>query len=340
MNIDSHYRLLSFLPWTGRQIFKMLILSVLPTSMFYFLGWSWLAVPWVPVALIGTATAFISGFKNTQTYNRAWEARQIYGAIVNSSRSVGIMVKDFVRAADKAQEAALHKEIIYRHFAWLTALRFQLREAKKWENVKTRSYNREYLRRYYKVPEWESSLDEELKPFLSEDERQYILSTQNRAAQIIANQSSQLRALNQKKIIADYNYVALKTLLKDLYDQQGKCERIKNFPYPKQFASINMYFTNVLCFLVPLGLIGEVASRYTERFGDWFVWLTVPLSVLVGWIFLVLEQVGESTENPFEGSANDVPITQISRSIEIDMREMLGEKDLPPAIQPQNNILM
>lgn len=55
---------------------------------------------------------------------------------------------------------------------------------------------------------------------------------------------------------------------------------------------------------------------------------------------LVLEQIGESTENPFEGSANDIPITQISRMIEIDLREMLGEKELPPAVQAQNNILM
>ncbi len=321
----------------------MLLLSIVPTGLFYFLGWSWLAIPWVPVALIGTATAFISGFKNTQTYNRAWEARQVYGAIINSSRTFGIMTKDFVRASDKARETdpvitGLYKEIIYRHFAWLTALRFQLRETKSWENVKTKSYNRAYLK-YYKVPEWESSLDEELKPFLAEHERQYILSTKNRATQILARQSAQFKELNEQDIVTDYNYVALENQLKDLYDQQGKCERIKNFPYPRQFSSINLYFTNVLCFLIPLGFIGEL-SKHTEKQGNWFIWLAVPLSVLVGWVFLVLEQIGESTENPFEGGANDIPITQISRNIEIDLREMLGEKDLPPVIQPQNNILM
>lgn len=338
MNTATHYKILHFIPWTRKHIFTMLLLSIIPTTLFYFLGWTWLAIPWVPVALIGTATAFISGFKNTQTYNRTWEARQIWGAIINSSRTFGIMTKDFVRADDKTQETELHKEIIYRHFAWLTALRFQLRETKSWENIKTKSYNREYLK-YYKVPEWESSLDEELKSFLSETERQYILSTKNRATQIIAKQSEQLRELNKQGIITDYNYVALENQLKDLYDQQGKCERIKNFPYPRQFKSINLYFTNVLCFLIPFGFIGEL-SKHTEKFGDWFIWLAVPLSILVGWIFLVLEQIGESTENPFEGNANDIPITQISRNIEIDLREMLGEKELPPAIQPQNNILM
>ena len=315
----------------------MLILSIIPTLLFYFLDWKWLAIPWVPVALLGTATAFISGFKNTQTYNRTWEARQIYGAIINNSRAFGIMVKGFVREDDEHQ-AKIHQEIIYRHFAWLTALRFQLREVKSWENVKTKSYNLEYLK-HYKVPEWESALDEELKSFLNEEERQYILSTKNRATQIIAMQSSHFKKLNAEGKISDYNYVALENQLKELYDQQGKCERIKNFPYPRQFSSINLYFTNALCLLLPLGFIGEI-SKMIEKFGENIIWLVIPFSVLLGWVFLVLEQIGESTENPFEGSANDIPITQISRNIEIDLREMLGEKELPPAIQPNNNILM
>ena len=152
-------------------------------------------------------------------------------------------------------------------------------------------------------------------------------------------QSSHLKKLNEERKISDYSYVALENQLKELYDQQGKCERIKNFPYPRQFSSINLYFTNALCLLLPLGFIGEI-SKIIEKFGENIIWLVVPFSVLLGWVFLVLEQIGESTENPFEGSANDIPITQISRNIEIDLREMLGERELPPAIQANNNILM
>ena len=91
--------------------------------------------------------------------------------------------------------------------------------------------------------------------------------------------------------------------------------------------------------LLPLGFIGEFA-KLIEKHGNEIIWLAVPFSMLVGWVFLALDQVGESSENPFEGSANDIPITQISRNIEIDLREMIGEKDLPPPIAPQNNILM
>lgn len=113
MNIASHYKLSHFMPWTRRYVYKMIILSIIPTAIFYFFGWHWLAIPWVPVALIGTATAFIAGFKNTQTYNRMWEARTIWGAIINSSRTFGIMTKDFIRANNKTEEAAMHQRLLY-----------------------------------------------------------------------------------------------------------------------------------------------------------------------------------------------------------------------------------
>ncbi len=334
MNASNRYKISHFIVWSQEKILKMLVISIIPTFLFYFLGWKWLAIPWVPIALLGTATAFISGFRNTQTYGRLWEARQIYGSIINNSRSFGIMVKDFIRQNNSNEEKRLQQELFYRHFAWLTALRFQLREVKAWENTKTRPYNRRYLK-YYNVPEWESDLAEELKKYIDQNEINFLLGKKNRATQIITLQSETLRKLHESGFINDFNYTALENQLKDFYDQQGKCERIKNFPYPRQFSTINTYFTNLFCVLLPLGFLNEFA-----KLDSIYIWFTIPFSILLGWVFLVLEQIGESCENPFEGGANDVPISQISRMIEIDMRDMLNEKELPPAIQPTNGILM
>jgi putative membrane protein len=335
MNSGRLYKLQHFIPWTRKKIYYLIVISAIPTALYYFLDLKWLAIPWVPVALVGTATAFIAGFRNTQTYNRLWEARQIWGAIVNNSRAWGIMVKDMVRDTDASIEKALHQELIYRHFAWLTALRFQLRESRGWENVKTRSYNREYLK-YYKVPEWESDLSEELKKYMNDVELANIIKKKNKAAQILALQSARLRSLNEHGKISDLNYVEIQALLKELYDQQGKNERIKNFPYPRQFASINVMFVYLLSIVLPLGFLSEFS-----KIGTNCVWLTIPVSVVVGWVFFTLEQIGESTENPFEGNANDVPITSMSRAIEIDLRDMLGEENLPePLVANSNNILM
>ena len=339
MHIGSHYKLLEFLLWTRRDIYWLVIIATIPTLLYKFAGWEWLILPWVPIAMIGTAAAFLVGFKNTQTYNRLWEARQIWGAIVNCSRAWGIMVKDFVSNKDASQPLPpevlrrVHQQLIYRHIAWLTALRFQLREPRGWENT-GKPYNKEYAR-FYKVPERESNLPEELKSFLSETEHGYILSKKNRATQLISLQSTQLRELNELGLIDNFRHVEMENMLKDFYEQQGKCERIKNFPYPRQFASINLFFIRLLVFLIPFGILNEFA-----KIGEYQVWLTIPFSAMIGWVFNSMERVGESTENPFEGGANDVPISSLSRTIEIDLRDMFDETDLPAPLAAINNIQM
>jgi putative membrane protein len=327
MHTGDHYTLKEFIIWTRRDIYRLLAMAAIPTVLYAWGGCSWLTIPWVPIAMIGTAAAFIVGFKNTQTYNRLWEARQIYGAIVNTSRAWGIMSRDFV--ADKDAQRIL----IYRHIAWLTALRYQLREPRSWENM-TKPYNREY-KKFFVVPEEQTSLEEELKKYLSVEDQQYVISKKNRAAQLIAMQSTHIKALQQQGLVSSLNYVEMENLLVNLYEQQGKCERIKNFPYPRQFASINLFFIRLFVFVVPFGLLNEF-----QKLGTNMIWLNIPFSLVVTWVFTSMERVGESTENPFEGSANDVPISALSRTIEIDLRDMLDEQDLPQPLTPVNKILM
>lgn len=331
MHIGNHYKLSEFLFWTRRDIYRLFILAAIPTVLYRCIGWTWLAIPWVPIAMIGTAAAFIIGFKNTQTYNRLWEARQIWGGIVNTSRSWGILVKDFVGSHE--QHSPLHKELIYRHIAWLTALRYQLRETRPWENIH-KIYNLEY-RKFYTIPEHQMPFEEALKPYLSESDFQYVWSKKNRATQLISLQSAHLKQLKEAGLIDPLNYVELENLLVQLYDLQGRCERIKNFPYPRQFASINLYFIRLFTFIVPFGLLQEF-----NKLGDYMVWLNIPFSVIVNWVFNTMEKIGEATENPFEGNANDVPITTLSRTIEIDLREMLNETDIPQPIAAVNSIQM
>jgi putative membrane protein len=335
MHAGSRYTLKEFVYWTRRDIYILTIFAAIPTVLFKYMHWKWLAIPWVPIALIGTAAAFIVGFRNTQTYNRLWEARQIYGSIVNTSRSFGILVRDFI-SGDINKEALnrIHQEMIYRHIAWLTAMRFQLRESRTWENIRNKKSNLEYSR-LYKVDEWDNKLEDSLKPYLSVKEYEYVLSKKNRATHIISLQSAHLKRLKEQGLLDPLSCIELESLLTNLYEQQGKCERIKNFPYPRQFATINQMFIRLFAALIPFGILNEF-----QKLGDWMIWLTIPFSVVVAWIFMTMERIGESTENPFEGGANDVPITAMSRTIEIDLREMLDEQDLPPALTPVNHILM
>jgi ion channel-forming bestrophin family protein len=328
MFIGCAYRLKDILYWTRREIYLVVVISAIPTALYQWLNMHWLAIPWVPIAIVGTAAAFAVGFKNTQTYNRLWEARQIWGSIVNCSRTIGIMTMDFIDT-----DKAVHQRIIYRHFAWLTALRFQLREPKQWE-YSDRIYNKEF-RRFYSVPEWQSNLGNELEKYLSPEELQYILTKKNRATQLISLQSKHFSELHQKGRIASLNFIELENALSQLYDHQGRCERIKNFPYPKQFASINFYFVWLLVIMLPLGMLNEF-----QKLGSFYVWLTIPFSVIVSWMYITMDKVGEASENPFEGSSNDIPMASLCRTIEIDLRDMLDEKDLPAPIAATNNIMM
>lgn len=336
MHVGKNYSFKEFIIWTRRTLYKLIVLSCIPTFLYHYLDVKWIAIPWTVVALLGTATAFIIGFKNTQTYNRTWEARQIWGSILNSSRVWGTMSRDFISNTEKT------KELVYRHFAWLTALRYQMRNVKEWENIENTT-NREY-QQFYVIPERETTLENELSKYISDkEELNYILSTKNMAAQILSLQSKTLKILEKEGDLDSFRFIEMQKLVRDLYDNQGKSERIKNFPYPRQFATINSIFIKLFCILLPFGMLKEfdkLNETVTGLMQGNMVLLVIPFSVIITWVYTSLEQVGESTGNPFEGGANDVPISQMCRTIEIDMREMLGETDLPPALQSKNNIIL
>lgn len=332
MHAGKRFTLKQVVYWTRRDIYFFVFTSTLITSLYYFFHLNWLVIPWVAIGLVGTAAAFLIGFKNTQTYARLWEARQIWGGIVNASRTWGILARDTVHS-DKNEI----RELIYRHLAWITALRFQLRESRVWETQQLKS-NIEFAN-YFKVPEWESNLEEELKKFLSDDDLTYILSKKNRAAQLIALQSAHLKKLKAAGSLSEFDFIELEKLLANLYDCQGKSERIKNFPYPRQFATINQMFVRLFIAMLPLGIIQEF-SKLSQDIGPLIIWATIPCTVIVAFVFHLMERIGEATENPFEGGANDVPISAISRGIEIDLRDMLDEQNLPQPLTPINDILL
>jgi putative membrane protein len=245
------------------------------------------------------------------------------------------MSRDFFDHAEKS------RELVYRHLAWLTALRYQLRETRAWEAT-SKAYNVEYLK-YYVIPEMETTLETELAKYLPEPELKQILASGRKATQIMNLQSKAVKELLASQAIVMTQFVDMQRSIKEFLLQQGRCERIKDFPYPKQYATINSFFIKLFCLLLPFGLLREF-DRLNESVegvikGN-MVWLVIPFSVLISWMYTSLERVGESTESPFQRSPNDVPISQMCRSVEIDLRDMLGETALPRPVEPKNNIVL
>ncbi len=134
MYTKTKYSTIELIKWTREEILKFLILAIIPVILHEVFNLKWLDLPWLPVSLIGTAVAFVIGFQNNASYDRIWEARKIWGGIVNASRSWGILVNDFItnefteKKISEEDFKQIKKELIFRHIAWLTSLRHAMRE--------------------------------------------------------------------------------------------------------------------------------------------------------------------------------------------------------------------
>jgi len=353
MYTRKNYSVRDMASWTRRDTVLLLFIALIPVVIYQVFGQKWLHLPWLPIAVVGTAVAFVISFQNNATYDRVWEARKIWGGIVNASRSWGIVVNDFITndfTDENVSDAALRairKELIFRHIAWLTALRHAMRQPKPWEHFMEHPSNQSW-RDAVPVREHRYPLEEELAPYLSDEELAYALAKSNKSTQLVSLQSKQLRRLRTRGLIEDFRHMEMENILTELYALQGKSERIKNFPYPRQYATLNWLFLWIFMLLLPFGVMFEfdrIGTALIDRYpliGANFVWLSIPFSGLVMWVFHTMERIGRVSENPFEGTPNDVPITTISRGIEIDLREMLDEdpSTIPPPIEAQNNAQM
>jgi len=318
MHIGKSYGGLALLRWTRRKAYLLGANALLVVGLYQAAGWRWVALPWPVLALLGTAASFIVGFKNVQTYGRTLEAQQIWSAITAASRYWGLIGRDL------AGHAGAARELLERHLAWLTAVRYQLRAPRIWEGA-ARGSNAEYRAGLFYVPEHAVPLETELVKYMPPGEAAALVAAGSVAQTLVAMQSRTIRALFDAQQLPLLHHAEMQKTLKELIDQHARAERIKNFPYPRQYAIVNTVFVWVFALLLPYSVVREFAQLQIHM-----TWLAVPFSVLVGWMYVALDQVGESTENPFEGGANDVPITHLCRCIEADLRALLGEPGALP----------
>ncbi len=287
------------------------------------------SIAWQPIGVIGIAVAFYLGFKNNSSYDRTWEARKIWGSIVNNSRTFGAAVVAFVNG-DNVD--SIRRELVFRHIAWLTALRYQLRVTREWEHTQERVkglYAPEVCEDYYE------RLDHEMVNLISDEEFEAYKTKANIATQILKTQSVRLQELRDQGYFEDFRHMEFHQLITSFYADQGKSERIKNFPFPRQYASVALWMTVVYSAIIPFGLLDIFHSKH-----EWMEWLFPFISGLIIWIFFLMEKIGDYSENPFEGTYNDVPITSIAVGIEIDLRQMIDDSELPDPIKPVNGFLM
>lgn len=274
----------------------------------------------VPLAILGTALAILLGFKNNNAYDRWWEARRLWGQLVNQSRNlaarvltlpgVGIGLETSQRSrtapvsvnpADSADLRARQQRIIYRHLAFTYALKQHLRRLDPWLEV---------------------------APFvLDPTESTALRAEQHLPNALLLHQARDLRALYDAGYLDSFRHVLLDTQLAQFYDILGGCERIKNTIFPRQYTVYTDWATKIFLLLLPLTL------------GEKLGFIAVPFSLVLGFIYVVLAYVGNHIENPFENTINDTPMSALARTIEINLRQNLGETELPAPAAPVDGYL-
>ena len=333
------------LRYTWTSLLWTTVYSTALVTLFFWYEVKWIDVPFELVSTVGIAVAFFIGFKNNQAYDRYWEGRKIWGQIVNYSRTWGMQVMSLVGEDRELMEDKTR--LIHRHIAWLYALRTQLRRPNGGAIVENPLIER-LVDRHRETAE----VPEVIAPFVRDEEARDVASRANPATRLIHNQAKHLQQLRGAEGHIDgFDRILMMETLEKFYDLQGMCERIKNTPFPRQFAFFSQFFTVVFCLILPLGLLEvyeqELLSgvEFARTFGSDYratnlaFYAIIPLSVLVSWVFLTWEKIGDSSEDPFEGRPFDVSMTALCRTIEIDLRDMLDEPDLPPKVQPQEHIV-
>lgn len=289
--------------YVGLPLLSLFLYDVAIVLIYKVAHKEWIALPHIPVALLGSAIGIIIGFRNNSAYARWWEARTIWGAIVNNTRSYARQVVTNIRWQKDAEEEAVHllqRDLIYHQIAFTHALRQHLRG----------------------LP----PLDE-LHGLLPEDVLLELAKQKNIPFAIQIRQGDLLRVALERDWVDSLQWSALDSTLNDFADAQGASERIKNTPMPKQYTFYPRLFVQIFCLLLPLALVQSMG------------WFTPLGSTLVGFIFLALDKIGRDLESPFDNTIYDIPLLNMSRGMEINLRQAIGERHLPEPTQPVAGVL-
>lgn len=291
------------LKYVGRPLALMFAFDVAVALVYVYGGWTRIAMPNVPLTIFGGVIGVIVGFRNNSSYQRWWDGRTLWGQIVNHSRTLAREVLSFPDPAhegDVSELRASQRQIILLQIAYVHSLRCQLRGHSPWSELESL------------IPDFDWGA--------VRSERNVPLYIQKQIADC-------LREWFVRGWIDSVRWTALDATLTALMNAQGGAERIKNTPMPRQYEYYPQLFITVYCILLPLGMVASLR-------------LMTPIgSTLVGFMFLALDQIGRDLEAPFENDEHDVPLTSISKTIEINLKQLLGDTELPDPVKPLCGVL-
>jgi putative membrane protein len=247
-----------------------------------------LALPHLPLAIMGGALSIFLAFRNNSAYDRWWEARTLWGGLVNNARTFARQALTLVSPSDsEAPDDNSPETLVELQIAYIHALRC-------------------HLRKQNPFPELDRQLESSLVRWLR---------TQNNVpAALLLEMGRKLTALFEAGRLDAMRFTALDRTLSELCNLQGACERIKGTPLPRQYEYFPRLLVSAFCILLPFGFVAGMGL------------LTPLASTLISFIFISLESIGRDIEAPFDNTVHNTPMSSLSRMIEINLRQSLNQK--------------
>ena len=284
---------------TGKRLLLLLFICVASYFFNEYVIQHYIEFPSIIPGILGPALAFFIGFNNNQAYDRWWESRKIWGGLVNDSRTWARQLIYYTSADIESNKEldGIVKRAVYRHIAFLYALKDNLRGEKTGE----------------------------FKKYLSNEEVDAVELESNVQNAILSYQSKDLEYMSRKNWIDGFRFIELNRMIVLFCDGMGMSERIKNTVYPPTYT----YYTRLFIYFFVVSLV----FVFSDMVGVW----SILFGAFVGYIFLVIHAIGLAILNPFDPTPSGISLDQITRTIEINLLETIGDTDIPEPIKSVGN---
>ncbi len=279
-------------------VFYMSILSILD----HYLSLEELHIPLGLITVPGTVIALLLGFRTNSAYDRWWEARIIWGAIVNDSRTWVRQLMTFIPFGNReSNEFQLIRELGLRHVAWNYSLTRNLRK---------------------------QDPAQDLKGLITENEIEKLKGKINVPNALLYTQAEKIKNAHKDQLLDAYQFVQLDGTLSRLTDSMGKCERIKSTVFPSSYSLLVDLLIYLWILFLPFGLVDTIG------------YFLIPTTISLAFSFLVIDRIAVYMQDPFENLPSDTPMLSLSRTIEINIRQELNVENIPEPLKPENGVLM
>ena len=280
MLIKKRISILYFLRTIKWDVLAIVVYAFIAGTFDHYGILSQVSIPLGLTSFVGTILSLLLAFRTSQSYERWWEARVVWGAIVNDSRTLVRQVRMFMPRT--AEGLAVAKDFARRQGVWCFALSESLRKVDHSDKVTT----------YFTQTGTDSG---------------------NKPNMIINHHANALAAATDKFTLDPNKQVQIDATLARLCDSMGKCERIKNTVFPRAYSVLIHFLIYVLMTILPFGL--EDQSKLVE----------VSLTIVIPSLFIAIEQTAILMQDPFENRPTDTPMTQLSKTIENTLMEIVDE---------------